>query len=67
MNNPLMTSAYQWLRRPRTRGQALTELALLMGVLILGTMGIGTFAPDMLAVFTLYVRGFYTVLGYPVG
>ncbi|WP_338871017.1 hypothetical protein [Myxococcus stipitatus] len=65
--NGWMTSARRWLRRPRTRGQALTELSLLMAALILATMGIATFAPDMFAAYTIYVRGFYVVLGYPLG
>ncbi|MFY2562637.1 hypothetical protein ACN469_33905 [Corallococcus terminator] len=62
-----MTATYRWLRRPRSRGQALAEMSLLMMGLIVGTMGLYTFAPDILAAYTIYVRGFYVVLGYPLG
>jgi hypothetical protein len=65
--NGLLARGYRWLRRPRSRGQALTEFTLLLMVLLIGVMGITTFAPDMFAAFTIYIRGFYLVLGYPMG
>ncbi len=63
----LMTQTLRWLRRPRTRGQALAEFSLLLMALLIGLYSIATFAPDMFAGFTIYVRGFYLVLGYPLG
>ncbi|TQF15318.1 hypothetical protein FJV41_14215 [Myxococcus llanfairpwllgwyngyllgogerychwyrndrobwllllantysiliogogogochensis] len=65
--NGWMTSTYRWLRRPRSRGQALTEISLLMMALFVGGLGITTFAPDIFSAFTMYVCGFYVVLGYPLG
>ncbi|NTX06395.1 hypothetical protein HUA74_30470 [Myxococcus sp. CA051A] len=65
--NGWLTSSYRWLRRPRSRGQALTEFSLLLAALIVGTLGLSAFAPDIFAVYTIYVRGFYVVLGYPLG
>ncbi|MCE9673054.1 hypothetical protein LY474_35135 [Myxococcus stipitatus] len=65
--NGWMTAAYRWLRRPRSRGQALAEFSLLLMALVMMGMGITTFAPDTLAAFTMYVNGFYIVLGYPLG
>lgn len=63
----LLSRGYHWLRRPRSRGQALTEFTILLMVLLIGVTGISTFAPDMFAAFTIYVRGFYLVLGFPMG
>ncbi|MCP3102131.1 hypothetical protein LZ198_25000 [Myxococcus sp. K15C18031901] len=65
--NRWMTSAYGWLRRPRSRGQAMAEFSLLLMSMMLLGFGVSSFAPDMLAVFTMYVGGFYIVLGYPLG
>ncbi|MFY1828927.1 hypothetical protein ACN47A_23610 [Myxococcus fulvus] len=65
--NGWMRSTVQWLRRPRSRGQALTEMSLLLAALFLMTLGLHSFAPDMFAAYTIYVRGFYVVLGYPLG
>ncbi|WP_226994026.1 hypothetical protein [Myxococcus hansupus] len=62
-----MTRTLKWLRRPRTRGQAMAEFSMLLFALIIFMGGIATFAPDMFAGFTIYVRGFYLVLGYPLG
>ncbi len=62
-----MTRTWHWVRRPRSRGQALAEFSLLLMALLLGVAGIATFAPDMFAGFTIYIRGFYLVLGYPLG
>ncbi|WP_240359097.1 hypothetical protein [Pyxidicoccus trucidator] len=55
------------MRRSRSRGQAATEFTLLLMSLLLIGFGIDAFAPDMFAAFTIYVRGFYLVLGYPLG
>lgn len=69
--NGLLSRGYGWLRRPRSRGQAMTEYSIiLMGLLMIlavGTVGISAFAPDMFSAFTIYMRGFYLVLGYPMG
>jgi hypothetical protein len=65
--NGLISRTYQWLRRPRSRGQALTEFSILIMSLLIGGVALSTFAPDMLSAFTVYVRGFYVVLGYPIG
>ncbi|QDE66239.1 MULTISPECIES: hypothetical protein [Myxococcus] len=62
-----MTRTLKWVRRPRTRGQALAEFSLLLMALLVIGGGIASFAPDMFAAFTIYVRGFYLVLGYPLG
>ena len=43
------------------------EFVTLTTALLLGVGSILVFAPDMLAAFTLYVRGFYVILGYPLG
>jgi hypothetical protein len=65
--NGWISRTYQWLRRPRSRGQAMTEFSILLMSLLIGGVALSTFAPDMLAAFTIYVRGFYVVLGYPIG
>ncbi|MFP2960680.1 hypothetical protein ACLEPN_23385 [Myxococcus sp. 1LA] len=65
--NGWMTRTLKWARRPRTRGQAMAEFSLLLMALLIIGGGIATFAPDMFAAFTIYVRGFYLVLGYPLG
>ncbi|MCY1017182.1 hypothetical protein [Pyxidicoccus sp. MSG2] len=62
-----MSRPYRWLRRSRSRGQAAAEFSLLLMALLVLMGGIASFAPDMLAAFTIYVRGFYIVLGYPLG
>ncbi len=65
---PTWTShTWRWMRRSRSRGQAATEFTLLLMSLLLIGFGIDAFAPDMFAAFTIYVRGFYLVLGYPLG
>ncbi len=51
----------------RSRGQQLTEFTLLSAALLVGTLSIIHFAPDMLGAFTIYLRGFYVILGYPLG
>jgi uncharacterized protein (UPF0333 family) len=65
--NGWMSRSYRWLRRSRSRGQAAAEFSLLLMALLIMGGGIVSFAPDMLAAFTIYVRGFYVVLGYPLG
>ncbi|WP_163989697.1 hypothetical protein [Pyxidicoccus caerfyrddinensis] len=65
--NGWLSRSYRWLVRSRSRGQAAAEFSLLLMVLMLGALGITTFAPDMFAAFTMYVCGFYIVLGYPLG
>jgi hypothetical protein len=40
---------------------------LLTSALLLGVGGVTTFAPDMLAAFTIYMRGFWIILGLPFG
>lgn len=65
--NGWLSRSNRWLRRSRSRGQAATEFTLVLMSLLLIGLGIDTFAPDMLAAFTIYVRGFYVVLGYPLG
>ncbi len=49
------------------RGQQLTEFTLLSAALLLAGGGIMFFAPDMLGVITIYLRGFYVILGFPLG
>ncbi|MEN9799190.1 MAG: hypothetical protein RL653_2886 [Pseudomonadota bacterium] len=49
------------------RGQNSLEMVLLTSALLLGVGGIATFAPDMMAVITIYMRGFWVVLGLPFG
>jgi hypothetical protein len=54
-------------RARRVRGQQLTEFTLLsMALLVIGG-GIMHFMPDMLGVITIYLRGFYVILGFPLG
>ncbi|RKH36675.1 hypothetical protein [Corallococcus llansteffanensis] len=65
--NGWMSRGYRWMRRPRSRGQAMAEFTLLLMVLLIGTGAITTFAPEMFAALTIYIRGFYCVLGYPFG
>lgn len=65
--NGWMSLAYRWLRRPRSRGQAAAEFSLLLLGLLVGGSTLLAFAPDLLAIFTVYVAGFYLVLGYPLG
>ncbi|MGI5862753.1 MAG: hypothetical protein ACOX6T_11945 [Myxococcales bacterium] len=48
-------------------GQATVETAVLVSALLVGTGSIMFFLPDMLAAFTIYIQGFYLVLGYPLG
>ncbi len=52
--------------RPR-RGQQLTEFTILSMALLMIGGGIMHFAPDMLGVITIYLRGFYVILGFPLG
>jgi hypothetical protein len=53
------------------RGQAMTESALVLAALLgaLGVTGVTLvrFYPDSLAAFTIYLRGFYIILSYPLG
>lgn len=65
--NGWISRTYRWLRRPRSRGQAMAEFSILLMSLLIGGVALSTWAPDMLAAFTVYVRGFYVVLGYPIG
>lgn len=55
------------VRRKRTRGQAMSETAILTAGVLLGVGSIASFAPDMFAAFTIYIRGFYLILGFPLG
>lgn len=49
-------------------GQATTESAIILSGLLLATaFPLVKWAPDMLEALTIYVRGFYVVLGYPIG
>ncbi|OJH40867.1 hypothetical protein [Cystobacter ferrugineus] len=61
MKKPMMRGAR------RSRGQQLTEFTLLSAALLVGTLSIIHFAPDMLGALTIYLRGFYVILGYPLG
>jgi hypothetical protein len=45
----------------------LAEFSLLSAVLLIGVLSLMHFAPDMLGAITIYLRGFYVVLGYPLG
>lgn len=53
------------------RGQAMAESSLIMAALVgaIGVTGVTLlrFYPDSLAAFSIYVRGFYIILGYPLG
>lgn len=51
----------------RARGQAMSEYAVLTAALLVSGVGIMAFAPDMMAAFTIYIRGFYLILGLPIG
>jgi hypothetical protein len=51
----------------RARGQAMTEYVALTAALLVTGVGIMAFAPDMMAAFTIYIRGFYLILGLPIG
>ena len=53
------------MRQPR--GQNTAELMLLTSALLLGVGGVATFAPDMLAAITIYMRGFWIILALPFG
>lgn len=57
----------RWLgARKRTRGQAMTETALLT-VLIIGWGGVLTyFFPDAFAALQIYMDGFYYVFSMPI-
>ncbi len=60
------------LRAPSgQRGQAMTESTLILAAMLggIGLTGVTLlrFYPDSLAAFSVYVRGFYIVLGYPIG
>jgi hypothetical protein len=60
----------KWLKKRwarQTRGQQLTEFSLLSMALLVGLLSIMHFTPDMLGAFTIYIRGFYVILGYPLG
>ncbi|WP_224245585.1 hypothetical protein [Hyalangium gracile] len=63
----VLSRTYRWLKRPRSRGQAMAEFSIILMSLLVGGVALSTFAPDMLAAYTIYVRGFYVVLGYPIG
>ncbi|RKH66242.1 hypothetical protein [Corallococcus aberystwythensis] len=65
--NGWLSRGYGWLRRPRSRGQAMAEFTILLMALMSGVLAITQFAPDMFAALTIYIRGFYCVLGYPFG
>ncbi|MFP2902867.1 hypothetical protein [Corallococcus sp. 4LFB] len=65
--NGWLSRGYRWLRRPRSRGQAMAEFTILLMALMFGLGAITTFAPEMFAALTIYIRGFYCVLGYPFG
>jgi hypothetical protein len=54
-------------RAGRTRGQQMAEFSILSVALLVGALSIMHFAPDMLGAFTIYVRGFYVILGFPLG
>ncbi|ATB41764.1 hypothetical protein CYFUS_007234 [Cystobacter fuscus] len=54
-------------RARRDRGQQLTEFTLLSAALLVMGGGLMHFAPDMLDVITIYIRGFYVILGFPLG
>ena len=55
-------------RVSRNRGQATTEyVALSFGMLVIAGGGLMTFAPDSVAALTIYLRGFWLVLGLPLG
>jgi len=64
---PFLVRKTSSARPGRVRGQAMMEFVTLTTALLLGVGSILVFAPDMLAAFTLYVRGFYVILGYPLG
>ena len=53
--------------RRSERGQNMTEVALLTSVLLIGIGGLMVFAPDALQAFTIYIQGFYLILGLPLG
>ncbi|MET0402719.1 MAG: hypothetical protein ABW123_09960 [Cystobacter sp.] len=55
------------LAQRRARGQQLTEFSLLSAALLVGGLSLMHFAPDMLGALTIYIRGFYVILGYPLG
>lgn len=54
-------------RARRTRGQAMVEYVSLTTALLLGTVSLMTFAPDSVRALSIYLRGFYLVLGLPLG
>lgn len=55
-------------RRPRRAlGQAMVEFVTLTTALLVGGVGLMTFAPDSVRALTIYLRGFYLVLGLPLG
>jgi hypothetical protein len=49
-------------------GQSMTETAVIAAALLGGgSLLLMQFAPDALQAFTIYLHGFYVVLGYPIG
>jgi hypothetical protein len=64
---PFLHRAITSARQRPARGQAMTEYVTLMAALLLTGIGLTSFAPDMMAAFTIYIRGFYLVLGMPIG
>ena len=48
-------------------GQAAVESAVLYSALLVGASSLMFFLPDMLAAITIYLNGFYLILGYPIG
>ncbi len=51
----------------RTRGQAMVEYVTLTSALLLGGVGLMAFAPDSVQALTIYIQGFYLILGLPLG
>jgi hypothetical protein len=51
----------------RTGGQAMVEYVTLTAGLLLGAFSLMTFAPDSVRALTIYIQGFYLVLGLPLG
>ena len=65
----LMAAAIGTLRGEE--GQALTESTIILSGMLLTLFfalpAVTHYAPDLLEAITIYVRGFYVVLGYPMG
>lgn len=51
----------------RDSGQAATEYALIVGLMLFATPVLLNWAPDMFEAMNIYIYGFYYIVGTPLG